>query len=139
MGWTRIQANCISRDWNDRRKFMGHFPPTTYAENGYPCDIIHEIVFASAITAAPRLLYDGEWIKAIIKNNSTTESIELTALTVRMVLEGIFVPAHITILPGGIKSICGIPAGDPLQIQSLGAEAECEVVLIGHLNFEEQE
>lgn len=133
MAWAKVQPNCIHRDLNDRRKFMGHFPEGEYdagvEDPAY--DVIHQIRFAPAAGSAAEALEDGYWHKAIIKNKSQTDSVDLYVMTYPMADQGYQEGVHITILPKGIKSLGVVHLGYPMEVVSLGAEAELEIVLIG--------
>lgn len=133
MSWARLQPTCIQRDWNDRRKFMGHFPECEYAAElqDPPLDVIHQVRFAPAAGSAAEALDDGYWHHAVIKNNSRADSVDLLVMTYAMADQGYQEAIHITILPKGIKSLSQIHLGYPMEVVSLGAEAELEIVLIG--------
>jgi hypothetical protein len=133
MGWAQIQPNCIERDHNDVRKFMGHFPQAEYEDVQSPYTVLHFRQFAPAVGNPAEELYEGEWKVAIIKNLSATETVNVYGRTIRMSIEGIFDGRNLTLLPRGIITLCRTHSNTTTEVVSLGAEAELEVLLVGTL------
>ncbi len=132
MPWAAIQPNCIARDHNDVRKFMGHFPQAEYQYPQDPYEVLHLRQIAPAAGNPAETIHQGNWRCAVVKNLSKTDMVDLYVLTSRMNIEAVEAQ-HLTILPKAILTLCRIYRYTPMEIVSLGAEAEMEIVLIGWL------